>query len=128
MKNFILLILILVAQNIHAQKHTFRNNTSECKNINTGVTQKSESTDAITIENLGGGKYKLIDSNGSMVMKYSHSEDFPEGTMYIYDIIGKQYSKLKSGKKLSDLAKGIPGKFAIDSDDVALVCIYRLNN
>lgn len=128
MKNFILLFLMLLALNLQAQKHTFKNNTSECKNINTGETQKSENTDKITIENLGNGKYKLIDSNGSMVMKYSHSEHFPEGTMYIYDVIGKQYSKVKSGKKMSDLAKGIPGKFAIDADDVALVCIYRLND
>lgn len=128
MKVFFLLTMCLLTVSVKAQKHTFTNNIGLYKNINTGETIESENVDDITIEILDNGLYKLVDSKESMTLRYSHSENYKEGTMYIYKILGKQHAIIKSGKKMSDMAKGIPGKFAIDADGLSIVAIYKLNN
>ncbi len=116
-------VFIFLTFNGLAQKHTFTNNRSEYKNFVTGETLKSEKADDITIEAIGNGLYELTDSRESMTFKFSHME----GKIYVYKILNTD-TNIKSGKKMSEFAKGVPGKFAIDSDELALVFIYSLDN
>lgn len=124
MKKYIFLLLFIASfYYSHAQKHQFTKNTSTYKNFVTGVEMSSDTTDNITIENLGNGFYQLTDSQGSKRFKYSH---FNEG-IFIYKAINSS-AIIQSGVKMSEFAKGVPGNIAIDSELSDFVVIYRLNN
>jgi hypothetical protein len=106
-----------------AQKHTFTNNRGEYKDFNTGKDVKSNDVDDITIENLGGGIYKLTDSKESIIFKFSHIE----AEMYVYRVV-KGKTLIYSVQKMSSLAKGNPGKIGIDLANTSVLLTYWLDN
>lgn len=117
------IVLFFMFFYVNAQKHTFTNNTSTYKNFLTGVEMSSDTTNNITIEDLGNGFYRLSDVDGTKKFKFSH---YDEGA-YVYFSIGLG-ARLQSGVKMSELARGVPGNIAIDSELSSSVVIYRLNN
>jgi hypothetical protein len=90
MKTLFILVLLLLCISTFPQKHTFTKNASAYKNFITNETLKSKETDDITIINLNNGTYKIIDTKGTMIVKFSHIEKDSDGTLYYYNIIGKK--------------------------------------
>lgn len=118
----IILSICSFSQN-YAQKHTFTNNVGILKNYVTGESMESTDIDDITIENLGGGRYKFTDSKESIIVKYSRFEN----GMYIYKKVDG-WSVIKCIQKLSLFAEGKPGKLIIEIEGAAFELRYILNN
>lgn len=105
-----------------SQKYTYKHNTGIKKNFNTGQTIESPETDEITIENLGNAKFKLTVSHAVFLFKFSHIED---KVVFVYKTLDGEV-RIKSGVDMKLIAKGKPGKFAIDTEKSSYVVIYKL--
>lgn len=124
--NICLLTIILIINPfsyVFAQKHTFTKNVGILKNYVTGESTESKDIDPITIESLGGGRFKFSDLKESAIFKYSHMEN----GLYIYKKENTQ-SIIKCIQKMSEFAVGKPGKIIIEIEGAAFELRYTLGN